>query len=52
MDLPEPPHVLTQQTATFGGPFMLDCGTALPSMTVAYRTYGVLNADRSNAVLV
>ena len=52
MDLPEPQHVLTQQTATFGGPFMLDCGTALPSVTVAYRTYGVLNADRSNAVLV
>jgi len=31
---------------------MLDCGVALPSVTVAYRTYGALNAKRSNAVLV
>ena len=31
---------------------MLDCGVALGSLTVAYRTYGTLNADRSNAVLV
>ena len=31
---------------------MLDCGVALPSVTVAYRTYGRLNAARTNAVLV
>jgi len=31
---------------------MLDCGVRLASMTVAYRTYGALNATRSNAVLV
>jgi homoserine O-acetyltransferase len=31
---------------------MLDCGTQLASMTVAYRTYGALNAQRSNAVLI
>jgi homoserine O-acetyltransferase len=30
----------------------LDCGAHLPHLTVAYRTYGTLNADRSNAVLV
>ncbi len=42
----------THQSATFDGRFMLDCGAALPSVTVAYRTYGTLNADRSNAVLV
>jgi homoserine O-acetyltransferase len=30
----------------------LDCGVRLPSLAVAYRTYGRLNADRSNAVLV
>src|SRR6476661_9289343 len=30
----------------------LECGATLPSLTVAYRTYGRLNAARSNAVLV
>ncbi len=52
MDHPEPLTATPEQAATFGGPFMLDCGVALGSLTVAYRTYGALNADRSNAVLV
>jgi homoserine O-acetyltransferase/O-succinyltransferase len=30
----------------------LDCGARLQRLTVAYRTYGRLNAQRSNAVLV
>ena len=30
----------------------LECGVHLPSHTVAYRTYGTLNAARTNAVLV
>jgi homoserine O-acetyltransferase len=30
----------------------LDCGVALGPFTVAYRTYGRLNRDRSNAILV
>jgi homoserine O-acetyltransferase len=30
----------------------LDCGRALPSFEIAYQTYGVLNASRSNAILV
>ena len=30
----------------------LDCGTVLPGLVVAYRSYGRLNADRSNAVLI
>jgi homoserine O-acetyltransferase len=30
----------------------LDCGTMLPRLEVAYRAYGALNADRSNAILV
>jgi homoserine O-acetyltransferase len=37
---------------TFQPGMTLDCGAHLPRMTVAYRTYGVLNAARSNAVLV
>ena len=31
---------------------MLECGTTLRHHTIAYRTYGTLNAARSNAVLV
>lgn len=33
-------------------PLMMDCGTALAPWQLAYQTYGELNADRSNAVLV
>ncbi len=34
------------------GPLRLDSGTELSRFSVAYQTYGVLNADKSNAVLV
>ncbi len=34
------------------GGLLLDCGERLGPITVAYETYGTLNADRSNAVLV
>jgi homoserine O-acetyltransferase len=37
---------------TFDDGIELECGTNLRRHTVAYRTYGTLNADRSNAVLV
>ena len=30
----------------------LDCGVSLRRLAVAYRTYGTLNAERTNAVLV
>ncbi len=33
-------------------PLELDGGGVLPSLTIAYQTYGELNAERSNAVLV
>ncbi len=52
MDHLDIPSRDTRQSATFHGRFMLDCGAALPSVTVAYRTYGTLNAARSNAILV
>ena len=52
MDHLDIPSRDTHQSATFDGRFMLDCGAALPSVTVAYRTYGTLNAARSNAILV
>ncbi len=33
-------------------PFRFDCGAELPSITMAYQTYGTLNADKSNAILL
>ncbi|MFM9890905.1 MAG: homoserine O-acetyltransferase [Rickettsiales bacterium] len=37
---------------TPAAPFQFDCGASLPSITVAYQTYGTLNADKSNAILL
>jgi homoserine O-acetyltransferase len=43
------------QFLTFGSanePFVTADGGVLPSLTIAYETYGKLNADRSNAILL
>ena len=40
------------QSVTFGGPWALEIGGSLPEVTVAFETYGRLNAKRDNAVLV
>ena len=40
------------QHLVLDGALMLDCGTALERVSVAYRTYGTLNGARSNAVLI
>jgi len=37
---------------TFDQPLLLDCGKTLSPVTVAYKTYGTLNAARSNTVLI
>ena len=44
----------TSQVVTFpeSSPLQLDSGGSLAPLTVAYQTYGVLNAAKSNAVLV
>jgi len=34
------------------GGFPLECGRALPSITLAYETYGKLNGARDNAILI
>src|SRR5579875_2954923 len=39
------------QIATFPS-LTLDCGVTLMDVDVAYETYGTLNADRTNAILV
>lgn len=33
-------------------PLELDCGASLSPVTIAYQTYGVLNAEKSNAIMV
>jgi homoserine O-acetyltransferase len=40
------------QRATFDQPLALACGKTLPQYELAYETYGRLDAERSNAVLV
>ncbi|MDP2784046.1 MAG: homoserine O-acetyltransferase [Sulfurimicrobium sp.] len=44
--------IVTPQTARFDAPLTLKSGAVLPSYELAYETYGTLNADKSNAVLV
>jgi homoserine O-acetyltransferase/O-succinyltransferase len=36
----------------FADGIALECGISLPSLTIAYRTYGALNEARSNAILI
>src|ERR1700686_483581 len=44
----------SSQVALFGAdqPLPLDCGIDLAPFQIAYQTYGELNADKSNAILV
>ncbi len=44
----------SSQVALFGTdqPLALDCGIDLAPFQIAYQTYGELNADRSNAILI
>jgi homoserine O-acetyltransferase len=44
----------TSQVVLFGSeqPLRLDCGVDLAPFQIAYQTYGTLNADKSNAILV
>lgn len=47
--------IVSPQTVTLFGPpdvLRLECGQTLGPIDVAYETYGRLNADRSNAVLI
>lgn len=40
------------QTLRFDEPLPLSCGRTLPHVEVAYETYGELDADKANAVLI
>ncbi len=52
MIIADPRPLLAHQSARFEDGLLLDCGVELRELTVAYRTYGRLNRDRTNAVLV
>lgn len=40
------------ESVTFETPMILECGVSLAPVTIAYQTYGKLNAGRSNAILI
>lgn len=44
--------IVNSQIYTHTQPFTLQCGTTLPSYELVYETYGVLNENKSNAILV
>jgi homoserine O-acetyltransferase len=44
--------IVTAQTAHFSEPLKLKGGGVLPAYDLTYETYGTLNADKSNAVLI
>jgi len=44
--------IVTAQKAVFAKPLSLASGATLPAFELMYETYGTLNADRTNAVLV
>ena len=46
------PLVRTESIELFSGGLRLDCGEALAPVTVAYETYGSLNTEGSNAILI
>ena len=44
--------IVTPQSMQFDAPLLLQSGASIAGYTLVYETYGVLNAERSNAVLV
>jgi homoserine O-acetyltransferase/O-succinyltransferase len=44
--------LVTAKNLLIKQPIYLDCGRTLPSYELVYETYGELNADKSNAVLI
>lgn len=44
--------IVTPQTLVFDEPLTLECQRVLPSFELVIETYGTLNADKSNAILI
>jgi len=49
---PQSIGIVTPKLARFDQPLSLDCGQVLPLHELVYETYGTLNAEKNNAVLV
>lgn len=49
---PDSVGLVTPQTHKFTTPLALDCGRSLPTYELIYETYGTLNENHSNAVLI
>jgi homoserine O-acetyltransferase len=49
---PQSVGMVTPNVARFSEPLRLTCGREIPSYELVYETYGALNAERSNAVLI
>jgi homoserine O-acetyltransferase len=45
-------HQIQHQSVAIAAPLSLDSGQSLPGVTIAYQSYGTLNVDKSNAILV
>lgn len=44
--------IVTPQTLHFSEPLTLECNRTLPSFDLVIETYGTLNSDKSNAILI
>ena len=44
--------IVTPQTFHFAEPLTLECNRTLPSFDLIFETYGALNSDKSNAILI
>ena len=44
--------IVTPQTFHFSDPLTLECNRVLPTFDLVVETYGTLNADKSNAILI
>lgn len=49
---PDSMGIVKPEVAYFEEPIELDCGRSLPKYHITYETYGTLNADKSNALLI
>lgn len=52
MDAPADQRFGLNRKVTLAGPLRLDSGADFGPVEIAYETYGTLNADRSNAILI
>jgi len=50
--IPQSVGIVSAQRAQFETPLLCKSGVVLPSYELVYETYGTLNADKSNAVLI